>query len=87
MDLVAALKSDPNAQVLSGVFAGLGVVNDQVAGTKEERAALARLDSAELCAGVCEAGRRGSRRPSEQAPASRRPVFTAGLSRERRGPD
>ncbi len=41
MDLVAALKSDPNAQVLMGVFAGLGVINDQVAGTKEERAALA----------------------------------------------
>ncbi len=41
MNLVAALKADPNAEVLAGAFGDLGVVADQIGSTKEERAALA----------------------------------------------
>jgi aminopeptidase N/puromycin-sensitive aminopeptidase len=41
LNLAAALKSDPNADVLSNAFENVGVVADRVASTKEERDALA----------------------------------------------
>jgi aminopeptidase N/puromycin-sensitive aminopeptidase len=41
MNLVAALKSDPDSEVLSGVYGGLSAVADQIASTREERDALA----------------------------------------------
>ncbi len=41
LNLAAALKSDPNAGVLSNAFENVGVVADRVASTKEERDALA----------------------------------------------
>ena len=41
LDLAAALKSDPNADVLSNAFENVGVVADRVASTKAERDALA----------------------------------------------
>jgi len=40
LNLVAALKTDPNAEVLSEISGPIGVIADQVASTKEERDAL-----------------------------------------------
>jgi aminopeptidase N len=42
LDLVAALRSDPNSQVLAPVFTQLSAIGDQVTSTNEERDALAR---------------------------------------------
>jgi len=41
LDLATALKSDPNAEVLSNAIGGVDAIYDRVAGTSEEKAALA----------------------------------------------
>jgi len=41
LDLATALKSDPNAEVLSNAIGGVDAIYDRVAGTPEEKAALA----------------------------------------------
>jgi len=41
LDLANALKSDPNAEVLSNAIGGVDAIYDRVAGTSEEKAALA----------------------------------------------
>jgi aminopeptidase N/puromycin-sensitive aminopeptidase len=41
LNLVAALKADPNAEVIGNAFDGVESINQRVAGTAEERAALA----------------------------------------------